>query len=159
MVALQVLTNLDGPEREAVLSDFYERFKSDPIVIDKWFRAQAMSSRKTALDEVKRLKSHPAFDSKNPNRVRALFGAYFLGNPYRFNTDGEKAFAFLKEEVLRLDKLNPSLAARLLSAVEGWRRLSPPLQKAARETLSAVKNEKGLSRNTYEIAAKCLGED
>jgi aminopeptidase N len=159
MAALMILANRDGPERLSALADFYERFSDDPIVIDKWFRVQALSCRKETLGEVQRLMRHEAFDLKNPNRVRALLGAYAMGNPYRFNTDGEKAFAVLKEEVLKIDRLNPSLAARLLSALEGWRRLSAPLQSAARATLAAVKAEKVLSRNTYEIASKCLGEE
>jgi aminopeptidase N len=159
MAALMILAHSDGPEREAALADFYQLFQTDPIVIDKWFRVQALSCRKGTLADVQRLMQHQAFDLKNPNRVRALLGAYALGNPYRFNTDGEKAFAVLKDAVLKIDRLNPSLAARLLSALEGWRRLSAPLQSAARAVLAAVKVEKVLSRNTYEIASKCLGEE
>ncbi|MFO1187894.1 MAG: aminopeptidase N [Alphaproteobacteria bacterium] len=159
MIALSILSDMEGDARETALADFYKRFEEDPIVIDKWFRVQAASSRTDTLAAVKRLIRHPAYDEKNPNRVRALVGTYAFANPYRFNTDGEKAFAFLQEEVLKTDKLNPNLAARLLSALENWRRLSPPLQAAAQAVLKAVKSETGLSRNSFEIASKCLGED
>jgi aminopeptidase N len=159
MAALTVLANSSGAERETALADFYARFEHDPIVIDKWFRIQALACRKETLEDVRNLMKHPGFDIKNPNRVRSLIGAYALANPYRFNTDGEAAFALLRDEVLKIDPLNPTLAARLLSALEGWRRLKEPQQRAARRALASVKAHEGLSRNTYEIAARCLGEE
>lgn len=158
MAALTILANLDAPEREKALADFYERFKNDGLVMEKWLRTQALSTRKETLSEIKRLTSHPAFDIKNPNRVRSLIGAYAHSNPYRFYTDGKDGFDFLGDTVLKLDPINPKIAANLISALESWRKLPPEQQAFAKATLARVKNTEGLSRHTFEIASKCLGE-
>ncbi|HXZ67244.1 MAG TPA: aminopeptidase N, partial [Alphaproteobacteria bacterium] len=159
MAALTILANLDVPEREKALADFYERFKNDGLVMEKWLRAQALSTRKQTLSEIKQLMSHPAFDIKNPNRVRSLIGAYAHSNLYRFYSDGTDGFDFLGDSVLKLDPINPKVAANMLSALESWRKLPPEQQAYAKATLARVKNAEGLSRNTFEIASKCLGED
>jgi aminopeptidase N len=158
MVALQLLADSSGPEREKALADFYDCFKDDPLVVEKWLRVQALSRRKETLAEVKALTSHPAFEIKNPNRFRALVGAYSAGNLYRFYTDGAAGFEFLGDMVLKLDPLNPTVAARAITALESWRRLPPDLQQAAKAVLTRVKETKGISRHTFEIASKCLGE-
>src|SRR5205823_11384564 len=110
LAALAVLTNIDCPERAAALDAFYRRWEADPLVIDKWFALQARSSLPGTLDAVRALATHPAFNRSNPNRVRALIGAFTQGNPVHFHAKSGEGYAFLAAEVLALDPGNPTLA-------------------------------------------------
>jgi aminopeptidase N len=85
MAALANLANNDCPERQAALASFNEKWKDDPLVMDKWLSIQAMSRLSNTLETVKALTRHPAFNIKNPNKVRALIGAFAQGNPVRFH--------------------------------------------------------------------------
>ena len=81
--------------------------------MDKWLAIQALSPLPDTLDPVKKLMDHPAFNFKNPNKVRALIGAFTQGNAVRFHDPGGEGYAFLADNVLALDPLNPQIAARL----------------------------------------------
>jgi aminopeptidase N len=155
--ALAVLANHDSPERVEALDDFYRRWRQDPLVVDKWLALQASSRLPGTLGEVRRLLTHPAFDLRNPNRVRALIGAFAHGNPARFHAPDGAGYAFLADQVLALDPLNPQVAARLLGAMSRWRRLEPARQQLVRAELERVLGREGLSKDTYEVASKSLG--
>ena len=158
MAALALLADSDHPAREAVLADFEQRWRDDPLVMDKWFAVQAMSSRGDTLDRVQTLMQHPAFSMRNPNKVRALIGGFANANPVRFHAADGSGYAFLREQVLALDPANPQIAARLLRAVSRWRRYDEGRQVQMRAVLEAVVAKK-VSRDVYEIAAKSLELD
>jgi aminopeptidase N len=151
------VVDLDGTERIDVLAAFESQWRSNPLVMDKWLSAQAMSSRPDALANVQRLLSHPAFDIKNPNRVRALIGAVALNNPLRFHAQDGSGYSFLADQILAADKINPQVAARLTGAFETWRRYEPSRQANAKRELSRILSAPGLSTNTAEMASKTLG--
>ena len=100
LAALAVLTDIDCPERGEALDAFYRRWEADPLVIDKWFALQARSSLPGTIAAVRALTGHPAFTRANPNRVRALVGAFAQGNPLHFHARSGEGYAFLAEEVL-----------------------------------------------------------
>ncbi len=155
MAALALLADSDHSARESVLSDFEQRWRADPLVMDKWFAVQAMSSRPDTLAQVQRLMSHPVFSMRNPNKVRALIGSFANANPVGFHAADGSGYAFLQEQVLALDPVNPQIAARLLRAISRWQRYDPGRQakmRAALETVVAA----GVSKDVYEIAAKSL---
>ena len=81
MAALATLSLHDVPERAIALADFYKRYSADALIIDKWFSLQAMVPEADTLEKVRGLTGHPAFSLSNPNRVRALIGAFSAGNP------------------------------------------------------------------------------
>src|SRR5262249_45122834 len=120
MAALYPLSIHEGPERWAVIEDFYQRFESDPLVIDKWFSLQAMIPEPGALDRIKALTAHPAFSFANPNRLRALIGAFAQANQSQFNRADGAGYDFVADTVLALDQKNPQVAARLLAAFKSW---------------------------------------
>jgi len=155
MAALALLADSDHPAREAVLADFEQRWRGDPLVMDKWFGVQAMSSRVDTLDRVRGLMSHSAFSMRNPNKVRALIGSFANANPVRFHAADGRGYAFLREQVLALDPANPQIAARLLRALSRWRRYDAGRQAQMRAALEAVMAAK-VSKDVYEIAAKSL---
>jgi aminopeptidase N len=156
--ALAALVDCDCPERDAALQAFYERWHGDPLVVDKWFALQAHSKLPGTLDQVKALMGHEAFQLKNPNKVRALVGAFCHGNPARFHDASGAGYEFLVDTVLRLDPLNPMVAARLLGALSRWRRYEPGRQALMKQGLERVLAAKGLSKDCYEIASKSLAE-
>ena len=84
LAALAVLSAIDGREREQALAAFYQAWHDDALVLDKWFAIQAMSPLPGTVQAVHALKTHPDFDLRNPNRVRALVGS-FAGNQVRFH--------------------------------------------------------------------------
>ena len=136
---------------------FYEQWKHNPLVIDKWMTLQAHSSHKDTLSHIVELTKHAAFNIENPNRVRSLIGAFVMGNQLRFHAGDGSGYAFLADQVLTLDGINPQVAARLCGAFETWRRFDSKRQTLIRSQLSRMSKAENLSRNVREIVEKTLG--
>jgi aminopeptidase N len=158
LAALAILVDTDCPERGEALDAFYRRWEADPLVIDKWFALQARSSLPGTLETVRALTQHPAFTRSNPNRVRALIGAFAQGNQLHFHARSGEGYAFLADEVIALDKANPTTAARLVQALGQWRRYDTARQGLMRAQLDHILATPGLSPNTYEMVSKSLGD-
>jgi aminopeptidase N len=156
LAALAVLVDLDRPERPAALARFFAAWSHDELVIDKWFALQARSSLPATPRRVRDLTRHPAFERKNPNRVRALVGAFAQGNQLRFHDASGAGYAFLADEVITLDPVNPTLAARLVQPLGMWRRHDPARQALMQRQLERILTITALSKNTYEMVAKSL---
>ncbi len=156
LAALTVLGDLDRPERAAALARFYELWSHDDLVIDKWFALQARSSLPQTPERVRDLTRHPVFERKNPNRVRALLGTFAQANQLRFHDASGAGYCFLADEVIALDPLNPTTAARLVQPLGSWRRHDPTRQALMRRELERVLATPDLSKNTYEMVAKSL---
>ncbi|BCR03471.1 aminopeptidase N [Desulfuromonas versatilis] len=156
IAALACLVNSAGPERQQALGAFYEKWREDPLVVDKWFTLQATSKRPDTLEQVRLLMEHPAFNIRNPNKVRALVGAFCHGNPARFHDRSGAGYAFLGDRVLELDRLNPQVAARLLGALTRWRKYDGARQELMKSQLQRILAAEGLSRDVYEVASKSL---
>lgn len=159
MAALAVLGERPGEAREASLVDFHDRFRDDPVTIDKWLAVQAMSSLPDTLARITALLDHPVFSLKVPNRVRALIGSFSAGNPYRFHAPDGGGYCFLADRVLELDPINPRVAARLVGPLGRWRRYEPGRQKKMQAELRRIFETNDLSRDVYEIVSKALAED
>lgn len=154
--ALAILANFNLPERAAALARFYERWNRDHLVIDSWFGVQATSRLASSLATVKKLTRHPLFSIKNPNKVRALIGAFAWGNPVNFNRPDGQGYGFVADRVLEIDAFNPQIAARLLSAFRSWKVLEPVRRQAAKKTLQRIARTKRLSHDVFEIVSKTL---
>ncbi|MEW6690513.1 MAG: aminopeptidase N, partial [Pseudomonadota bacterium] len=155
MAALGCLANLDCAEREQALEAFYARWKDDPLVIDKWLAVQAGSRLPDTLARVKALTAHPAFDLKVPNKVYALVRV-FAGNHVRFHAADGAGYAFLADQVLALDALNPQVAARMARAFDRWKRFDAQRQAKSGFQLERIRDAAGLSRDVAEIVGKAL---
>jgi aminopeptidase N len=156
MAALATLSQHDGPERKRALADFYERHSADALVVDKWFALQATIPDPGTLDHVRALTRHPAFSPSNPNRVRAVIGAFAQGNPTQFNRADGAGYAFVADTVLGLDAKNPQLAARLATAFRSWRTLEAGRRGKAEAALKRIKEAPGLSRDLADIVERAL---
>src|SRR5262249_56360812 len=146
IAALTTLSSYAVPERKAAIDDFYRRYAADPLIIDKWLALQATIPEAATLDRVRALTQHPAFSLANPNRVRALIGAFAQLNQTQFNRPDGAGYAFLTDTVLALDAKNPQVAARLLSAFKSWRALEAGRRARAEAALRRVAAAANLSR-------------
>ncbi|HEY5513816.1 MAG TPA: aminopeptidase N [Geomonas sp.] len=156
LAALNSLAGCDCPERHEALAAFYARWRDDRGVIDKWFTLQATSRLPGTLSEVVALFDHPDFDIRNPNRVRSLVGAFSQVNQVRFHDASGAGYQFLTEQILRLNTINPQIAARMLTPFSRWRRYDPARQELMKKALTRILAEPGLARDVYELAAKSI---
>jgi aminopeptidase N len=153
--ALGVLVSLQALAREAALDAFYERFRNEPLVLDKWFALQAVAQRPDTVDQVLRLSRHPDFRITNPNRLRALAGN-FGANHWAFHSADGRGYHFLADMIIAADKLNPQVAARLVPPFGRWRRFEPRRSELMRQALERVTATPGLSKDVFEQASKSL---
>jgi aminopeptidase N len=158
MAALETLALHDRPERTQALEDFYDRYKDDPLIIDKWLALQAAIPEPATLQRVRALTSHPAFSMANPNRVRALIGSFAQVNHTQFNRSDGAGYDFVADIVLTLDPKNPQVAARLMGAFRSWRALEARRRACAEATLRRVAAASTLSRDVGDIVARTLAE-
>ncbi|MEE9301799.1 MAG: aminopeptidase N [Alphaproteobacteria bacterium] len=154
--ALRLLADTDRPERDEALAAFYEKWRDDPLVLDKWFTIQAMSRREDTLARVEELARHADFTNRNPNRFRALVSAFAFANRVRFHDASGAGYRFLADQVLELDRLNPQVAARTVSPIGRWRKFDTARQALMRAELERVVGTEGISKDLYEIASKSL---
>jgi aminopeptidase N len=155
--ALAVLTQHAGERREQALAAFHDRYRNDPLILDKWLALQAAIAEPGTLDRVKRLMATPGFAVSNPNRLRALVGSFATANQTQFNRLDGLGYAFLADVVLDVDGRNPQVAARLLSAFKSWRAMEPTRRDKARAALARVAGAEKLSVDVRDIAERSLG--
>ncbi|MFA7348655.1 MAG: aminopeptidase N [Desulfurivibrionaceae bacterium] len=157
MAAFSPLAHSGRPERQQVIADFYQQWQGDSLVLDKWFAVQATAPLPETLGEVQALMAHPAFQLKNPNKVRALLGSFAAGNPVCFHDLSGRGYAFLAEQILALDPLNPQVAARLAARLGRGARYDETRRGLMRAQLERIVANKSLSRDVYEVVSKSLG--
>jgi len=153
--ALGVLANSNAPEREAALAAFYDRYRGNALVLDKWFTVQALSTRDDTLAAVQALATHPDFTLSNPNRLRALVGA-FGANQRAFHRPSGEGYRFLADMILAVDRLNPQTAAKLVPPLGRWRRFDEARAGLMKAELERIVASPGLSKDVYEQASKSL---
>ena len=156
LAALSGMANSPNfPERERVLGDFYERWRSESLVLDQWLQVQA-ASRLNDAEAVRRLEGHPAFDAANPNKLRALYGAFGGRNNRNFHAADGGGYDFLAGALAELDARNPQMAARLLTPLTRWRKFDPNRQSLMRSALEQIKARDKLSKDVFEVVTKSL---
>jgi len=154
MNALDGLSQFGGPRYHAALTAFKERFSDNALVMDKWFRVQAMALSEDPLATFKSLRADPGFTLLNPNRVRALGGAFASGNPAAFHRGDGAGYQVIADLIADVDGTNGALAARLGTVFESCSRVNEPRQNLAKRTLQALLDRNSLSANTREILSK-----
>ncbi|WP_319381894.1 aminopeptidase N [Thiomicrorhabdus sp.] len=159
LAALDALSHLDVPQRDERLQDFYRQWRHEALVLDKWFALQASSHHIHALEHVKELMDHPDFTMKNPNRVRSVLGVFGRLNLLGFHRRDGAGYEFLAEQVLKLDRLNPQVAARIVAPFTHWKRYDPARQDRMKRALQSIAASQTLSKDVYEIVSKSLSEN
>ena len=158
IAALSALANCECPERAPAIAAFYMKWREEPLVVDKWFAVQTTSRLPKALEKVKELMRHEAFDIKNPNNVRAVIGAFCHGNHAAFHSDDGSGYAFAAAQVIALDAINAQIAARLARAFDRWRKFDIQHQQHAHSALERIRSTEGLSKDTFEVVSNALAE-
>ena len=159
LAALAILVDEDLPGHDDALAEFHQRWQHDPLVLDKWFTLQALASSEEVFSDLLRLRAHPDFTLRNPNRVRSLLGAFAHSNPGRFHRNDGQGYDFIASEVLALDRLNPQIATRLASSLSRWRTLAEPYGSAMHHSLQSLARAGTLSRDLGELVSKSLREE
>ena len=156
IAALAVVVNSSHPAKKECLASFYEQWQDEALVIDKWFALQASSHNEDTFITVQKLMQHPAFDLRNPNRVRALIGAFSQANPLHFHAANGQGYQFLGDQIIALNTLNPQVASRMLSALTSWRRYDKSRQALMKTQLERIMMTEAISKDVYEVASKSL---
>ena len=156
LAALSVLSLIPGPARETALTRFYDAFKDQALVVDKWFAIQAAIPEPGTIDRVKGLIEHQAFSFAVPNRVYALLGA-FGANPTQFNRPDGAGYDLVAGVVMMLDGKNPQVAARILGAFRSWRLVEPGRRARAEAALQRIAAQPSLSTDVRDIVTRSLG--
>ncbi|NIZ09170.1 aminopeptidase N [Pseudooceanicola sp. HF7] len=154
LAGLSALLSIGEAEEE--LQSFYDQWRHDRLVIDKWFSMQvAFAQPDQVAATAARLAAHPDFDMKNPNRFRATFGA-LAATPAGFHHVSGAGYALLADWLIKLDPLNPQTTARMCTAFETWKRFDGDRQQMIREALERILGQEGLSRDTTEMVTRIL---
>jgi aminopeptidase N len=156
LAALSVIVDNPHPGKQQCLDSFYHQWRAEALVVDKWFALQASSSMPDTFATVQTLMQHPAFDLKNPNRVRSLIGAFSQSNPLHFHAANGQGYQFLADQIIALNSLNPQVASRMLGALTAWRRYDEGRQALMKAQLERIMSTEAISKDVYEVASKSL---
>ena len=154
--ALEIGAALPGADASKLLNDFYNRHHTDHLLIDKWFRVQAMLPSNDAAKKVRALMAHKDFSLKTPNRVYALLRNFIGGNMLGFNASDGAGYILAGDAILALDKINPQVASRLAVGFRSWRMFDLKRRKHAEKQLRRIVKTNGLSPDVYEIISRTL---
>jgi aminopeptidase N len=139
-----------------LLETFYLQWQHEPLVMNQWLAIQASDPAPGALERVIALSHHPVFDVRNPNKLRALIGGFCNQNLVQFHAEDGRGYAWLADWILRLDRQNPQIAARLLTPLTRWKRYDPVRRAMMREQLQRMMDTTELSADVYEVVSKSL---
>lgn len=153
--ALQAINQVNSKLRKLLLDQFYQQWQQQPLIMDKWFMLQAGCKLANTLDDVKSLLKHPAYDANNPNKIRALIGA-FAGNLLHFHAADGSGYEFLTHQITHIDKKNPQIAARLCEPLTRWQPLDKERQQKIIASLKKLAANPDCSKDVYEIVSKSL---
>ena len=156
LAALAVFRDTDRPERSELLEDFYQRFHNDKLVIDLWFSFQASTDLPDQVERMGQLEAHRDCDFANPNRVRALYRSFGRDNPAGFHRADGGGYRLLAAAVVRIDHLNPQVAADLVLPFQGWKRFAEPFRSGQEVVLRGLELRNDLSPNVRELVTRYL---
>jgi aminopeptidase N len=158
LAALAAIADSTSLDRDHLFTRFEARWHDEPLVLDKWFALEATSNRDDALTRVKSLLAHPRFNARNPNRVRALVGAFAMRNFRRFHAADGSGYAFIADRVLAIDATNPKVAARIAATFELWKRFPEPRRGLMQAALQRIAGVPSLSGDVGEIVTRSLAD-
>jgi aminopeptidase N len=157
VAALSALASMDGEggsTRDEALETFYKDADGDALVLNKWFTIQAMADLPDVLDRVKKLKEHPDFTLKNPNRCRSLVGAFSMNTA--FHDESGAGYSFLRGILTELDQLNPQISSRMAGSLIQWRKYNEERGTLMKAELQKVAEMRPISDDLFEIVTRGL---
>jgi aminopeptidase N len=158
--ALSVIVNSASPLKAEALIQLARVWSEQPLLMNKWFQLQATAiahpGEPPVVERVRLLMRHPGFSLSNPNNVNALIRSFCALNEAEFHRRDAGGYAFWVDQVLALDKINPTIAARIARTLDRWRKFTADRQAAMRAALEEVARQRALSRDVCEIVNKSL---
>ena len=155
IAAVRAVIDIDCQQRTDMLNEFYEKWKEEFLVVNKWITLQAMSNIEGNTDAVKALFEHPAYRIDNPNNNYALFRGFAM-SPVNFHAADGSGYSLYSTKLIELDKLNPQVAARISTVLTEWKKYNPERQELMKKEIQKIVDTPGLSTNTKEIMTKSL---
>lgn len=156
LAAMQAIAHSKMGQRHKILRDFYRQWRDNDLVIDKWFSVQAMSSREDVIETVEALLTHKAFHWQNPNRVRSLIAVFISSNLSAFHHASGRGYNLLKQVIVKLDRINPQTAARLLTPMGRYQKLDMARKRHIKAALKEILSQEDLSRPVFEVTSKAI---
>ncbi len=156
IAALGTLANLDVPERGIALTAFYEMWRDEALVVDKWLQVQATSRLPDTGTRVRELMAHPAFDLKNPNKVYSLVRAFCGANPRHFHAADGSGYDLAADVIIELQAMNPQVASRIARSFDRWRQFDEERQTKARAALERIQACENLAKDVAEVIGNAL---
>ncbi len=141
---------------DELMTKFEHQWRNDALVMDKWFGLQATCDREDILAQIQLVSGHPMFTGENPNRVRALIGSFAFHNTSGFHHPSGSGYKFVADYLMKLDKTNPQVAARIVTPLTQWQRFAPEFQTLMKQQLTRLSELPGLSKDVYEKVSKSL---
>jgi aminopeptidase N len=160
MAALTQLVNSESPLAQqlvvSALEDFYQRWQHESLVVNQWLTVQATCVLPNTLEQVKALQQHPAYDGKNPNKIRALISSFCNSNAINFHASAGAGYQFLADQIIQLNTQNPQIASRLLTPLTKWKKYNAERQALMKAQLQRILAVPDLSKDVYEVVSKSL---
>ena len=156
VTGLNLLAHHDGPLHEKAMDSFLKQWEKDPLIMNKWFLAQALSRRDDVVASITKLLDHPSFDIKNPNKAYSLIYAFAQNNIKHFHNSDGSGYQFLADNVLKINDFNPQVAARIMSPLCRWKQFDDKRQVLMKAELTRILAYDKLSDDVKEIATKGL---
>ena len=157
--ALRALRDVACPERDAMYQAFHDRWLDEGTMLNRWYTLQAtarIGDANAAVTCAKRLLEHPKFDSKNPNRVRAVVQQFAVNHWRGFHANDGSGYEFIADQIIAFDANNPSLATRFCNAFSRWNRFEPNARALQERALRRIEATPKLSPNVSEWIEKTL---
>jgi len=154
--ALTILSDLDTPLRRPAMERFLERYRDQSLVVDKWFKAMALSRAPGVINDILDLEAHPLFDINNTARVLNYFGSFFRQNRVTFHDVSGKGYRFLAHRLLMMDKRGGGRFGYFMPQIDQWRRYDQHRQDLMRQTLEQVASTDGISVALREAVSRLL---
>ncbi len=156
MAALSLLTHRQVDGYEDLLGAYYTQWQDNSLVINKWLSIQATIPAEDTLERVKQLMDLPIFSMKNPNVVRSLIGSFCAGNITCYHAEDGSGYAFLADQVIALDAINPQVAARLVGLFNNYQQHHAAAQTMMLSELKRIHGISNLSANVFEIVDRAI---
>lgn len=156
IAALAALNLVHTKQRDIALQEFYARWKHDSLVMNKWLALQAASKVPGGLERIKFLMKDPVFNANNPNKIYSLHMRFGTLNTVQFHAVDGAAYQFFADQVMEIDERNPSVAARVVSLFNQWKRYDESRKQMMQTQLERILAKPKLSPGVYEIVSKSL---
>ena len=158
VVALDILENSTIEYKTTAFKDFYDKYKNETLVMNKYFSILSASHRKGTLQRVIKLQDDEVYDEKVPNLVRSVIGVFARNYKYFHEKDGS-GYKFVAQKIIDIDKINPQMASGLAGAFKIYNKMNEENKIMMKKELECVLSTQSLSKNSFEIIDKILKKD